>query len=64
MQFVTKNPLNNTLGDESSRLQGNLHRLGETWRDDAYERFTGYFDELMANLRRFQQLTEKILCLT
>lgn len=52
------NTFNQELETQSSNLIGEFNQLGETWRDEAYIRFADYFEELINNLKRFQEVTE------
>lgn len=52
---------NSELLNNSSRLEGQFHRLGETWRDPAYAKFSDEFTQTMKNLRRFREISDEVI---
>ena len=52
---------NQELGSLTSRLNANYHKLGDTWRDPAYGRFGQEFEQMLANIRRFQKASEEVI---
>ena len=52
---------NQELTSATSHLNANFRRLGETWRDPAYGRFGQEFEQMLANIRRFQKVSEDVI---
>lgn len=50
---------NSNLAEEIRRLTSLYKRLGETWRDPAYQKFAQEFEQTMNNLRRFQKIADE-----
>ena len=50
---------NSNLAEEIRRLTSLYKRLGETWRDPAYQKFVQEFEQTINNLRRFQKTAEE-----
>jgi WXG100 family type VII secretion target len=50
---------NSNLAEEIRRLTSSYKRLGETWRDPAYQKFAQEFEQTINNLRRFQKIAEE-----
>jgi uncharacterized protein YukE len=42
-----------------SRLQGQFHRLGDTWRDQEHQKFAREFEQTMRVLHQFIQVAEE-----
>jgi uncharacterized protein YukE len=52
---------NNDLVNDSSRLEAQFRRLGDTWRDPAYTKFASEFAQTMKNLRRFREISDEVV---
>lgn len=52
---------NSSLAAEMSTLGSQFQRLGETWRDPAYASFGDEFEQLVANLKHFEEASEAII---
>ena len=50
---------NSNLGEKIRRLTSLYKRLGETWRDPAYQKFAQEFEQTINNLRRFQKIADE-----
>ena len=50
---------NDQLKERTSRLQGQFHRLDETWRDQEHAKFAGEFEQTMRALQRFMQASDQ-----
>ncbi|GIW81023.1 MAG: hypothetical protein KatS3mg105_2830 [Gemmatales bacterium] len=50
---------NNDLLNQMSALQGQLIRLGESWRDQEHEKFVEEFTQTMKVVNRFLQATNQ-----
>lgn len=49
---------NNLLGTESKKLKGQFRRLGDTWKDRDYHKFTQEFDALMKSIDAYLKNAE------
>ena len=52
---------NSNLASSAIQLQGQFNRLGETWRDPAYAKFTQEFSQTMRNLERFSRIADEVI---
>ncbi|MBC7264331.1 MAG: WXG100 family type VII secretion target [Chloroflexi bacterium] len=50
---------NAQLRDSTSRLQGEFHRLGDTWRDQEHYKFAQEFEQTMRVIHRFLQVADQ-----
>lgn len=61
-QFAMQLKRFNSELDTSSRLlYAQFKRLGDTWRDPAYQKFAQEFDQTIRNLQRFRQISEQVV---
>lgn len=52
---------NQELDASSKRLHGHFRQLGDTWRDPAYHKFSGEFDQILRNLERFRRISDEVV---
>lgn len=52
---------NESLGGETSQLKGRYRRLGDTWRDQKYAKFSQEFDEMVRLIDRFLKTSEAVI---
>ena len=57
-QLIT---FNKTLSDQKSRLRAQFLRLGETWKDPYFMKFSQEFDQTMKNLNRFHRESDDVI---
>ncbi|MEX0711107.1 MAG: WXG100 family type VII secretion target [Pirellulales bacterium] len=50
---------NSDLESRITALNGQMRALGQSWRDQEHEKFAAEFDETMAALARFVQVSEQ-----
>lgn len=51
----------NNINELTSRLNGNLNRLGESWQDDGYREFKEHFERTKQRIRKFSDIVEQTL---
>ena len=44
---------------DMTQLQGRMHALGNTWRDQEHEKFASEFEETMRSMARFTRSAEE-----
>jgi len=49
---------NNELASSSHRINGEFRRLGDTWRDVKYRRFSQEFEQTLKMIQRFLKTSE------
>ena len=49
---------NNELASSSQRINGEFRRLGDTWRDQKYRKFSHEFEQTLKMIQRFLQTSE------
>ena len=52
---------NTNLNADTKKLRAQFKRLGETWRDPAYQKFSDAFMQTMNNLERFQRIADETI---
>jgi len=50
---------NRLVGEQSGRLRGRFRQLGDSWRDQEYQKFAQEFEQTMRTFYRFQQVSEQ-----
>lgn len=50
---------NTQLRDSTTQVQGEFHRLGETWRDQEHQKFAQEFEQTMRVIHRFLQVSDQ-----
>jgi WXG100 family type VII secretion target len=49
----------NNVNELTSRLNGNLNRLSESWEDDGFVQFKEHFERTQRRLRKFSEVVEQ-----
>ncbi len=49
------------INDLTSRLSGNLNRLGDSWQDDGYREFKEHLERTKQRLSKFSDIVEQTL---
>jgi len=55
------NSFNRDLAGMTSKLRAQFSRLGETWRDPQYAKFSQEFQQTMKDLERFQRTADETI---
>ncbi len=61
-RFVSRlKQFNSKLASDASSLNGQFRQLGQTWRDQEYQKFAREFEDTLKAFRRFQEQSEKYI---
>lgn len=52
---------NADIAASTARLQAQFRRLGETWQDPQYAKFSQEFEQTMRNLRQFREKSDDVI---